>query len=799
MKKDKEFDSKKLDKGLSNDKKPEIEYGQKSFREAPSEPQEVQSSSKKNRMYQAHQGSDTNFGEVKEPSSNVPDERTPDSSRYDVEPQTEESKGFENFSGEQSAFENTPSKPFENTHTPQKTSSFKKNLYYKNHSSHSQKDKAYDVPTNNQTEVTDTPVKDDIKNAEFTEGTSEPNTSPSEDREFNDKKPDKEFSTKNGTEFSDGKKSEELKTDSKSTEYKENVKKKTVYKNFDSKESSDTKTDGSTSSSDTSSQKKKSPQEKQQHRYEKAQKKSDKVSGQYQKAKENLPHKTKLKKKRVYDEAKQKSKTKLTFDKQVKPQGSNGTLQFAKTPLSLLGNETTNKIHGKIASVEKDNSAVEATHTIEKAVESYSLQKIHKHQLKRRYAPYEKVDKLHHKAEKLEIKAKTEKFFADNPDYKKKGAINKYLQKKKIKKQYQKAKQAEQRAKRTKKVVQETKRTTARIAAFVWRHKGTFGIILLIVLLLCWVLGVMSSCSIMGTTGANSLMTSSYFAEDEDIYDSEDYYNGLEQNLQARVNNIESEYPGYDEYVYNVAGIGHNPYELVSYLTAVYADFKFNDIKSDLDDLFNRQYHLQITQRTETYTDSEGNEHEKKILTVTVINNGITNLLTPEQFELYNIYLQTKGNRDYLFADDIYSNVTQNPYEDYEIPREALSDETFRRLITEAERYLGYPYVWGGSSPSTSFDCSGFVCYVFKNSGVYPLGRTTAQGIFNQCDPVRPSEAKPGDIIFFTGTYNSGCPVSHVGIYVGNGMMIHCGNPISYASVNSSYWSSHLYAYGRLN
>lgn len=155
--------------------------------------------------------------------------------------------------------------------------------------------------------------------------------------------------------------------------------------------------------------------------------------------------------------------------------------------------------------------------------------------------------------------------------------------------------------------------------------------------------------------------------------------------------------------------------------------------------------------------------------------------------------------KQYLFADDIYSNITQSPYNDYTIPGEALTDKTFRKLITEAEKYLGYPYVWGGSSPQTSFDCSGFVCWVFKNSGVYPLGRTTAQGIFDQCTPVRPSDAKPGDIIFFTGTYNSGCPVSHVGIYVGNGMMIHCGNPISYASVNSNYWTQHFYAYGRLN
>ena len=190
------------------------------------------------------------------------------------------------------------------------------------------------------------------------------------------------------------------------------------------------------------------------------------------------------------------------------------------------------------------------------------------------------------------------------------------------------------------------------------------------------------------------------------------------------------------------------------------------------------------------------NTYEYKILNVTLTNSGFIPSMNEEQRELYNIYLASKGNRDYLFADDIYANESDAP--SYTIPGEALTDETFRRLITEAEKYLGYPYVWGGSSPSTSFDCSGFVCWVFKNSGVYPLNRTTAQGIYDQCTPVRPVDAKPGDIIFFKGTYNTS-EVSHVGIYVGNGMMIHCGNPIQYASVNSSYWTQHFYAYGRLN
>ena len=413
-------------------------------------------------------------------------------------------------------------------------------------------------------------------------------------------------------------------------------------------------------------------------------------------------------------------------------------------------------------------------------------------------APYKKAARLKVKAEKAEIKAAYEKMLAENPSLKK-SALKKFRQKQQIKKKYQKTKRAEQTAKQAKKTAQNAERAASRLAAFVWRHKAVFGVILAIVLLIAWLGTALSSCSVIGTTGFNSIMVSSYFAEDEDIYAAENYYNGLEQNLQSKIDNIENEYSGYDEYNYNLAGIGHNPYELISYLTAVYQDFKFNDIKSALDTLFNAQYHLQITETSRQQTDEDGNEYTYKILNVTLVNEGMTTTLTAEQRELYDIYLVSKGNRDYLFADDIYSNITQSPYNDYTIPGEALTDETFRKLITEAEKYLGYPYVWGGSSPQTSFDCSGFVCWVFKNSGVYPLGRTTAQGIFDQCTPVRPSDAKPGDIIFFTGTYNSGCPVSHVGIYVGNGMMIHCGNPIQYASVNSNYWTQHFYAYGRLN
>ena len=288
--------------------------------------------------------------------------------------------------------------------------------------------------------------------------------------------------------------------------------------------------------------------------------------------------------------------------------------------------------------------------------------------------------------------------------------------------------------------------------------------------------------------------------------------NQLEQELERRMANIESEFPGYDEYQYDVDTIGHDPNELISYLTAKFNAFTPAQVQAELEALFNQQYTLttreevQIRYRTVTWTDEEGNEHESEeayeyyILHVTLRNHSLGRVavenLTEDEKGRYAAILELKGNKPYLFGDNIYANPSEG--EHYEIPGEALSDPSFAALITEAEKYLGYPYVWGGSNPSTSFDCSGFVCWVFTNSGVHNLPRTTAQGIYNQCAIISSSEAKPGDIIFFTGTYDSAGPVSHVGIYVGDGMMIHCGSPIQYANINTSYWQQHFYAFGRL-
>ena len=535
-------------------------------------------------------------------------------------------------------------------------------------------------------------------------------------------------------------------------------------------------------------------------RVAKFEKKAEKARAKADKAQQNLPKKTKIKKQRLYDEQKKKAKTRLKFEKEVRPQSDlyhRSPVAPAKTAASYAGQDAKSKLHSKITEVEHENSAVEAAHKTEQKAETlarYSVRTGKYINGQRKAAPYKKAAKLRHRAEKAEVKAIHEKTLAENPQLKK-SALKKFQQKQQIKKQYQKAKRTEQTAKAAKKTAQNTERATRRFAAFVWRHKAIFGVIFIIVLLVAWLGTVLSSCSVMLTTGFDSIMVSSYFAEDADIYAAEEYYTGLEQDLQARINRIESDYPDYDEYKYNMAQVGHNPYELISYLTAVYMDFKFDDIKGALDELFNSQYHLRITETTEQRTDEDGNTTDYKILNVTLTNSGFTTTLTDDQRELYYIYLESKGNRDYLFADDIYANESDGP--GYTIPGEALTDETFRRLITEAEKYLGYPYVWGGSTPATSFDCSGFVCWVFSNSGVYPLSRTTAQGIYNQCARVSPQEAKPGDLIFFKGTYATS-EISHIGIYVGDGMMIHAGNPIQYTSVNTNYWQSHFFAYGRL-
>ena len=354
---------------------------------------------------------------------------------------------------------------------------------------------------------------------------------------------------------------------------------------------------------------------------------------------------------------------------------------------------------------------------------------------------------------------------------------------------------------------------------FVKNHPTGVLIALALALLVMVIAGAFSSCTSMFAGSWNALLGTSYTAEDEDILGTDGDYSALEAALDEQIASIESDHPGYDEYRYDLAEIGHNPYELASYLTVLFEDYTREEVQGALQDLFSRQYTLTLTPevevryRTETSTDPETGEtttetvpYDYHILNVTLTNKGLDAVvrasgLDEDQTERYNVLMSTSGNRSELFGEDVYG-VSGGEYTDYDIPGEALTDERFRNMIAEAEKFLGYPYVWGGSSPSTSFDCSGFVSWVINNCGNgWSVGRLGARGLKNICDIIPPSEAKPGDLIFFHHTYDAPEPsdATHVGIYVGDGMMIHCGNPISYASVESNYWQEHFLCYGRLS
>ena len=552
-------------------------------------------------------------------------------------------------------------------------------------------------------------------------------------------------------------------------------------------------------------------------------KKSDKAADRLDAARAAIPKQTKIKKERVFDEAKGKAKTRLSFEKTDKP--PNGKLRH--NPLSRPAQELNSTVHGKIYEVEKENVGVESGHRVELAGEKAggmaaraAKRSIRSHKLK----PYRAAAAAEKKAVKANADFLYQKALHDNPALAHSNPVSRFWQKQRIKKQYAKTlkaggkvkKTAEATAKAAKKTAQETKRATF----FVVRHwKGCLivGGIAFIVLLL---FGGLSSCSLFGGNSGSGLIASSYLSEDVDITGAESTYAAMEAELQDMLDNIESEYPGYDEYRVNADEIEHDPYVLISILSAWHGGvFTLDEAQSTLEMLFEKQYILtveeevQVRYRTETRTDSEGNEYEVEvpynyyILHVDLENFNLSHvpvyIMGEEQLSMYAMYMSSLGNRPDLFPQSGYvSKYYENPPADYEVPAALLnSDEKFARLMEEAEKYVGFPYVWGGSSPETSFDCSGFVSYVLTNSGLYNTGRLGAQGLYNISTPV--SNPQPGDLVFFTGTYDTP-GVSHVGIYVGedgNGspVMLHCGDPIQYSKLDTSYWQSHFYAYGRLN
>ena len=499
----------------------------------------------------------------------------------------------------------------------------------------------------------------------------------------------------------------------------------------------------------------------------------------------------------------------------------------------------TSKAHQAVSEHEDDNIGVQAVHQSEEAVEAAAYTIDHTVYSKKLKA-HDKAEKLIEKSDRANVDALYEKYKKDNPDAST-NPISRWRQKQAIKKEYAAARAGKSTAgstaaasKNAGKAAKETKNVTQKLTEFVTSHSKAFIVVGIFLLLFMVIASMFSSCTAMFQGGAQMVLGTSYTATDEDIIGADDDYSDLEAALRRKLNNIERTHSGYDEYRYELDEINHNPYELASYLTVMFEDYTREEVQRTLERLFELQYELtleeevEIRTRTETRTETETGtrwvwddeleeyveeeyeyeveveyevEYEYYILNVKLTNYGLNYAIansgmTADEMERYRTLLQTQGNRPDLFEGNIYATIGE--YTDYDIPGEALTDVKFARMIREAEKYLGYPYVWGGSSPSTSFDCSGFVSWVINNCGNgWSVGRLTASGLMNICDIIPRSSAEPGDLIFFQGTYNTS-GASHVGIYVGNGMMIHCGNPISYASIETSYWQSHFYCFGRL-
>lgn len=560
--------------------------------------------------------------------------------------------------------------------------------------------------------------------------------------------------------------------------------------------------------------------------------KSDKAADRLDAARAALPKQKKLVRERTYDEAAGKGKTRLRFEEREKP--APGGKQH-KNPLSRPAQEAGVFIHNRIHSVEKDNAGVDGAHKAEELGERgarYGARKIRQGYHSRKLKPYRKAAKAERAAAKANVKVEYRKILRDNPRLAS-NPVSRLWQKRQIKKQYAQAlrkggtKGIRATAAKSRKLARKAAEETRKKVMFVARHPVGVAIAIGVLLLFIMIFAGLSSCASIFSGGASTVVGTSYVAEDAEMIGAEQDYAALEADLQSEIDAIEETYPGYDEYRYDLDTIGHDPYVLTSILTAMHLDYTRADVQDTLQMLFEKQYILTITEevetlyRTETRTGTRtvidpetGKEttetyeyevqvpyDERRILNVSLENFDLSHLpvyiMDEETLSLYATYMQTLGGRPDLFPASSYPNAsTLKEPTYYEVPPEALKDANFAAMLTEAEKYLGYPYVWGGSSPATSFDCSGFVSWVINHSG-WDVGRLGAQGLYNICTPVTAAQAKPGDLIFFQGTYDV-TGVSHVGIYVGGGMMIHCGDPISYANINTSYWQEHFYAYGRL-
>lgn len=557
---------------------------------------------------------------------------------------------------------------------------------------------------------------------------------------------------------------------------------------------------------------------------EKADKKADKLD----KAEAKIPKKTVKRKERVVGED-GKVSVKLHFEEvDKKKPTSKLTHSLTEAPL----NTVLATAHREVRDSEEDNVGVEGAHKLEQVAEGgvRTLDSAHRsHKLK----PYREAAYAEKAADKANLKALNKQAQQNNPQFSS-NPYSRWQQKRAIKKEYMAAKAGktgattakatQKTAKSAKKAAENTKKT----GTFLARHwKGAL-IVLALLLMIAFLSSVISSCSVLVQSGVTSFAASSYAADDADMLAAEEQYCALEAELQEYLDTYEDTHD-YDEYHYDLDDIEHDPYVLISAISALHGgEWTIGEVGGTIQMLFDKQYILTETVTTETryrtetrtgttsYIDPETGEtvteeyeyevqvpYTYYICNVTLDNFNLSHvpvyIMSEEQLSMYATYMATLGNRPDLFPDSQYVGMyIDTEYEDYEIPAEALSDPQFSAMMEEAEKYLGYPYVWGGSSPSTSFDCSGFVSWVINNCGEgWSIGRLGAEGLRNTCSYVSPVNARPGDLIFFEGTYDTS-GASHVGIYVGNNMMIHCGDPIQYASINTNYWQQHFLSFGRL-
>lgn len=557
--------------------------------------------------------------------------------------------------------------------------------------------------------------------------------------------------------------------------------------------------------------------------------KSDKAADRLDAAKAAIPKKRTLGTERVFDEDTGTGRTKLVFREADKP----ASFHQPPNPLARPLREIGHAAHAKVYEAEQENVGVEAGHLTERGMEKavrYGNCKLQNWQADRKLEPWRDVSRAEQAAVKANAEALYQKALLDDPQLASSNPISRLWQKKRLQRQYAAAyrtavktgqtvegarKTAQATANTAKKTAEETKRT----AAFVKRHWKGCLIALGLILMLGFLLGGVSSCSSIFGGGASNILASSYLSEDTDLLAAEADYCAKEDELREYLDTYEATHD-YDEYHYDLDEIEHDPYVLLSILSALHEGaFTIDEVQGDLEMLFEKQYILTETVTTETryrtetrtgsYVDEDGNlqtyEYEvqvpytRYICTVKLENFNLSHvpvyIMGQDTLSMYAVYMSTLGNRGDLFpSSDYVSKYITNPPAKYDIPAEYLSDERFAALITEAEKYLGYPYVWGGSNPATSFDCSGFVSWVLTNSGLCNTGRLGAQELYNICTPV--FSPQPGDLVFFVGTYDT-TGVSHVGFYVGDGMLLHCGDPIQYTRLNTSYWQQHFYAYGR--